>query len=71
MHHDSAPGAADTPLQFRPLGRRLPDVALWAFAYRGLDGLINSLIVSAVVTLSPTEKVPAVSATILSNSLSS
>lgn len=31
------PGAADTPLQYRPLGRRLDDVALWAFSYRGLD----------------------------------
>jgi acyl-CoA synthetase (AMP-forming)/AMP-acid ligase II/thioesterase domain-containing protein/acyl carrier protein len=31
------PGAADTPLQFRQLGRRLDDVALWAFSYRGVD----------------------------------
>jgi thioesterase domain-containing protein/acyl carrier protein len=31
------PGAADTPLQFRPLGRRLPGAELWAFTYRGLD----------------------------------
>jgi acyl-CoA synthetase (AMP-forming)/AMP-acid ligase II/acyl carrier protein len=31
------PGAADTPLQFRFLGRRLPDLAVHAFAYRGMD----------------------------------
>jgi thioesterase domain-containing protein len=31
------PGAADTPLQYRPLGRRLPGIELWAFTYRGLD----------------------------------
>jgi acyl-coenzyme A synthetase/AMP-(fatty) acid ligase/thioesterase domain-containing protein/acyl carrier protein len=31
------PGAADTPLQYRQLGRRLADVAVWAFSYRGID----------------------------------
>ncbi|HEU5306808.1 MAG TPA: AMP-binding protein [Acidimicrobiia bacterium] len=31
------PGAADTPLQYRQLGRRLDDVAVWAFSYRGID----------------------------------
>jgi acyl-CoA synthetase (AMP-forming)/AMP-acid ligase II/thioesterase domain-containing protein/acyl carrier protein len=31
------PGAADTPLQYRQLGRRLDDVAVWAFSYRGMD----------------------------------
>jgi thioesterase domain-containing protein len=31
------PGAAGTPLQYRALGRRLRDAALWAFAYRGMD----------------------------------
>jgi acyl-CoA synthetase (AMP-forming)/AMP-acid ligase II/thioesterase domain-containing protein/acyl carrier protein len=30
------PGAADTPLQYRQLGRRLDDVTLWAFSYRGI-----------------------------------
>jgi amino acid adenylation domain-containing protein len=31
------PGAADTPVQFRPLGRRLADVGVHAFAYHGMD----------------------------------
>jgi thioesterase domain-containing protein/acyl carrier protein len=31
------PGAGDTPLQYRALGRRLDDVALWAFTYHGMD----------------------------------
>ena len=31
------PGAADTPVQFRALGRRLADTAVYAFAYRGMD----------------------------------
>jgi acyl-CoA synthetase (AMP-forming)/AMP-acid ligase II/thioesterase domain-containing protein/acyl carrier protein len=31
------PGGGDTPVQYRPLGRRLPDIAVYAFAYRGLD----------------------------------
>jgi thioesterase domain-containing protein/acyl carrier protein len=31
------PGAADTPLQYRQLGRRLDDVSVWAFSYRGID----------------------------------
>ena len=31
------PGAADTPLQYRQLGRRLDDVAVWAFSYRGIE----------------------------------
>jgi acyl-CoA synthetase (AMP-forming)/AMP-acid ligase II/thioesterase domain-containing protein/acyl carrier protein len=31
------PGAGDTPVQLRPLGRRLPGVAVHAFAYRGID----------------------------------
>jgi amino acid adenylation domain-containing protein len=31
------PGSGDSPVQYRPLGRRLPDVAVYAFAYRGMD----------------------------------
>jgi thioesterase domain-containing protein/acyl carrier protein len=31
------PGAADTPVQYRSLGRRLPDLAVHAFAYRGME----------------------------------
>jgi acyl-CoA synthetase (AMP-forming)/AMP-acid ligase II/thioesterase domain-containing protein/acyl carrier protein len=31
------PGAANTPLQLRPLARRLPDVEFRAFAFRGMD----------------------------------
>jgi amino acid adenylation domain-containing protein len=34
----AVPGGGDGPLQFRALGRRLDDVALWAFQYRGLEG---------------------------------
>jgi thioesterase domain-containing protein len=36
-HLFCVPGAADTPLQYRPLGRRLADVSVYAFAYRGMD----------------------------------
>jgi thioesterase domain-containing protein/acyl carrier protein len=43
------PGAADTPLQFRPLGRRLADVAVHAFAYRGIDHrAVPDLAISAI-----------------------
>jgi acyl-CoA synthetase (AMP-forming)/AMP-acid ligase II/thioesterase domain-containing protein/acyl carrier protein len=31
------PGAADTPVQLRPLGRRLDEVTLYGFGYRGVD----------------------------------
>ncbi|HEY3672159.1 MAG TPA: alpha/beta fold hydrolase [Acidimicrobiia bacterium] len=31
------PGIADTPIRYRPLGRRLPDTAVYAFTYRGMD----------------------------------
>ncbi|HEY3672158.1 MAG TPA: AMP-binding protein [Acidimicrobiia bacterium] len=31
------PGAADTPVRYRPLGRRLSSVAVYAFAYHGMD----------------------------------
>jgi thioesterase domain-containing protein/acyl carrier protein len=32
------PGAGDSPVQYRPLGRRLGSYAVHAFAYRGVDG---------------------------------
>jgi thioesterase domain-containing protein len=32
------PGAADTPVQYRALGRRLPDHPLMSFTYRGMNG---------------------------------
>jgi thioesterase domain-containing protein/acyl carrier protein len=31
------PGAAGTPVQLRPFGRRLPDTSTYAFGYRGLE----------------------------------
>lgn len=32
------PGAADTPVQYRPLARRLSDHPVFAFTYRGMNG---------------------------------
>ena len=46
----SVPGAADTPVQLRPLGRRLADVALpFGFAYRGMDHRVVPDLTVAVI----------------------